>query len=175
MKQKILSNVFMLLMLLTNFGGFGCTDTSSKDPEKTEATTESTSLINLCALLTPNDIKQTLRTSVNAGEANNEALGQCSWTATEDSKLVVLLTLEKAALQSFEDFVWNFGEEFGGENPPHEEFHPVDIASSDWSMYDAKQHMVRTFKNENVLEVSAPSMEEAAIVTLAKLAMGRLP
>ena len=175
MKQKNWFNILVLLMLLTNSGGVGCSDTSSTEPENIENTTENTSQINLCVLLTPNDIKQTLGASVNAGEANNEALGQCSWAATEDSKLVVLLTLEKAALQSFEDFVWNFGEEFGGENPPHEEFHPVDIASSDWSMYDAKQHMVRTFKNENVLEVSVPSMEEAAIVTLAKLAMGRLP
>jgi hypothetical protein len=42
-------------------------------------------------------------------------------------------------------------------------------------MYVAEEHMVRAFRGDEVLEVSAAGAEEAQVVDLATRAMGRLP
>ena len=130
--------------------------------------------VDLCALLTADEIEGALGERPGAATPGEEALGQCTWAATEGDDPLVVLTLERAVLSSFDDFVAAFGEEFGGEDPPRDQFHPVD-GVGDWAMFLADDHMVRAFRGDRVLELSAPGAEEARIVELAKIAMGRLP
>ena len=126
---------------------------------------------DLCSLLTASDIEESLGRRVGDPTPGNEGLGQCAWGPDAS----VLLTLETASLKSFDDFVVAFGEEFGGEDPPRERFHPVDDVGGDWAMYVADRDMVRTFLGRQVLEVSSVGAEEAHIVVLANRAMSRLP
>ena len=139
----------------------GSTETSS-EPADTRA--------DVCALLTASDIEEATGTAAGDAQPGDEGLGQCSWG---DS--VVVLTLERGVLGSFDEFVADFGDEFGGEDPPRDEYHPVDGVPGDWAMYVAEEHMVRAFRGDQVLEVSAPSAEEAQVVDLAARAMARLP
>lgn len=130
---------------------------------------------DLCALLTASDIEEALGAAAGSSAAGDEALGRCTWAAADGSGNAVVLTLENAVLGSFDEFVTAFGEEFGGENPPRDEYHPVEGVPGDWAMYVAEEHMVRAFRGEHVLEVSAPAAEEEQVVDLATRAMGRLP
>lgn len=124
---------------------------------------------DLCALLTATDIEEALGAAAGDPAAGDEALGQCAWGNA------VVLTLDKAVLGSFDEFVTDFGDEFGGEDPPRDEYHPVDGVPGDWAMYVAEEHTVRAFRGDHVLEVSAPGAEEEQVVDLATRAMGRLP
>ena len=156
---------FAFAALIAGCGGggdsSGSTETSS-EPADARA--------DLCALLTASDIEEATGTAAGDAQPGDESLGQCSWG---DS--VVVLTLERAVLDSFDDFVADFGEEFGGEDPPRDEYHPVDGVPGDWAMYVAEEHMVRAFRGDQVLEVSVPSAEEEQVVDLAARAMARLP
>lgn len=125
---------------------------------------------DLCALLTESDIEEVLGAAPGAPSPGDEGLGECSW-GTGPS---VVLSLEEASLSSFDDFVYEYGVEFGGENPPRDRFHPVD-GIGDWAMYVADDHMVRAFRGDEVLEVSSSGAEEEQVVDLAKRAMSRLP
>ncbi len=136
---------------------------------------------DLCALLTSADIEAALGTSAGESTSGDDGKGQCSWATADGSGTLVVLTLERADLDSFDEFVANFGEEFGGEDPPPEEYHPVAGVAGDWAMYVAEEHMVRAFRGDDVLEVSSPSVpsvpsvEEAQVVDLAARAMANLP
>lgn len=144
--------------------------------ESTDTSTEAAEpRADLCALLTASDIEEALGKTAGDPEPGDEGLGQCSWASAESGEPVVVLTLEKAVLDSFDEFVADFGEEFGGEDPPRDEYHPVDGVPGDWAMYVAEEHMVRAFRGDQLLEVSSPSAEEAQVVDLATRAMGRLP
>ena len=140
----------------------------------TEEAVEAAPAVDLCGLLTAAEVEQVLGTRPGEPEPGEEALGQCTWASPGGEGPLVVLTLDKAVLHSFDDFVAAYGEEFGGEDPPRDRFHPVE-GLGDWAMYRADDHMVRTFRGDRVLEVSAPSAEEAQVVELAKLAMSRLP
>ncbi len=142
------------------------TDTSS-EPADARA--------DLCALLTASDIQEALGKTAGDPQPGDEGLGQCSWASAESGDPVAVLTLERAVLGSFDEFVTDFGEEFGGEDPPRDEYHPVDGVPGDWAMYVAEEHTVRAFRGDQVLEVSSPSAEEEQVVDLATRAMGRLP
>jgi hypothetical protein len=140
-----------------------------------EASPEAAPRADLCVLLASTDIEQVLGASPGAPQAGDDDLGQCVWEAADGSGTLVELTLDEALLGSFDEFVTAFGEEFGGENPPRAEYHPVDGVPGDWAMYVAEEHMVRAFRGEHVLEVSSPAAEEAQVIDLATRAMGRLP
>ncbi len=158
-------------LLLSGCGGGGdsmeSTDTSTDAAPETRA--------DLCALLAAADIEEALGAAAGDPQSGDEGLGQCAWAAADGSGTVVVLTLENAVLGSFDEFVTDFGEEFGGENPPPDEYHPVDGVPGDWAMYVAEEHMVRAFRGGHVLEISSASAEEAQVVDLATRAMGRLP
>ena len=126
---------------------------------------------DLCSLLTASDIEESLGRLVGGPTPGDEGIGQCAW-GTDPS---VLITLETASLQSFDDFVVAFGEEFGGEDPPRERFHSVDNVGGDWAMYVADRDMVRAFRGGQVLEVSSVGAKKAQVVDLATRAMSRLP
>ncbi len=130
---------------------------------------------DLCALLTASDIEEALGKTAGDPQPGDEGLGQCSWASSEGGETVAVLTLERAVLGSFDEFVTDFGEEFGGEDPPRDEYHPVDGVPGDWAMYVAEEHMVRAFRGDQLLEVSSPSAEEAQVIDLATRAMDRLP
>jgi len=145
--------------------------------ESTDTSTEAAELrADLCALLTASDIEEALGTTAGDPQPGaDEGLGNCSWASAEGGDPVAVLVLEKAVIGSFDEFVADFGEEFGGEDPPRDEYHPVDGVPGDWAMYVAEEHLVRAFRGDRLLEVSAPSAEEAQVVDLATRAMARLP
>jgi len=157
--------------LIAGCGGGGDSssgmDTSSEPADAPRA--------DVCALLTASDIEEVTGAAVGDPQPGDEGLGQCSWASAESGDSVVVLTLERAVLDSFDEFVADFGDEFGGEDPPRDEYHPVDGVPGDWAMYVAEEHMVRAFRGAQELEVSAPSAEEAQVVDLAARAMARLP
>ncbi len=130
---------------------------------------------DMCALLTSADIEAALGTAAGEPASGDEGKGQCTWGAADGSGSLVVMTLERAGLDSFDEFVADFGEEFGGEDPPREEYHTVEGVPGDWAMYVAEDHMVRAFRGGDVLEVSSPSAEEAQVVDLAARAMANLP
>ena len=123
-------------------------------------------------MLTAEDIEQALGRAPGASSEGDEALGQCSWAADGGEGSAVVLTLERAALSSFDDFVAAFGEEFGGEDPPRERFHPVEELG-EWAMYLADDDMVRVFRGDIVLEVSSSGADEEQVVDLARRAVAR--
>ena len=156
--------------LVAGCGGGG--DSSSgadTSPEPADAGAD------VCALLTASDIEEATGTTAGDPQPGGEGLGQCSWASAESGDPVAVLTLARAVLDSFDEFVADFGEEFGGEDPPRDEYHPVDGVPGDWAMYVAEEHMVRAFRGDQVLEVSSPSAEEEQVVDLAARAMARLP
>lgn len=160
-------------LFLSGCGGGG--DSMESTNTSSEAPAEAEPRVDLCALLTNEDIEEALGASAGQAQPGDEELGQCAWTAADGSGVLVALTLEDALLGSFDEFVEAFGVEFGGENPPRDEYHPVDGVPGDWAMYVADEHMVRAFRGEHVLEVSAPAAEEVQVIDLAARAMGRLP
>ena len=170
MKHSNARRLFYSLAFAALIAGCGGGGDSSSSTETSSEPADAQA--DVCALLTASDIEEV--TGAAAGDAQpgdgDEGLGQCSWG---DS--VVVLTLERAVLDSFDEFVADFGEEFGGEDPPRDEYHPVDGVPGDWAMYVAEEHMVRAFRGDQVLEVSSPSAEEAQVVDLAARAMARLP
>lgn len=131
--------------------------------------------VNLCSLLTGDDIQEVLDDIPGDPEPGDEMLGQCTWRSATEPETLVVLTLEEAVLDSFDDFVTQYGVEFGGENPPRDEYHPVEGVPGDWAMYVAEDHMVQAFRGDYVLEVSAPGAEEQQVIDLAARAMERLP
>ncbi len=162
-----LTTIPFILALATSLGCGGSepsggTDAPAPDPEPRA---------DLCSLLTASDIEESLGKLAGDPAPGDEGLGQCAW----GSEPAVRLTLETASLSSFDDFVVVFGEEFGGEDPPREQFHPVDGVGGDWAMYVAEHDMVRAFRGGQVLEVSSVGAEEAQVVDLATRAMARLP
>ena len=160
--------------LVVGCGGGG--DSMESTEPSTEATEVAEPGADVCALLTAADIEEALgRTAGDPQPGADEGLGHCSWASAEGGDPVVVLILEKAALGSFDEFVAAFGEEFGGEDPPRDEYHPVDGVPGDWAMYVAEDHMVRAFRGDQLLEVSSPSAEEAQVIDLATRAMDRLP
>lgn len=140
-----------------------------------EAAPDAEPRADLCALLTGADIEDALGAAAGEPQPGEDALGECTWATSDGSATQVHLTLDKAMMGSFDEFVTDFGEEFGGENPPRDEYHPVDGVPGDWAMYVAEEHLVRAFRGDHVLDVSAPSAEEAQVVDLATRAMARLP
>ena len=163
--------------LIAGCGGGGDGDSMEATESSTEAT-EATEVAgaDVCALLTASDIEEALGTTAGDPQPGaEEGLGNCSWASAEGGDPVAVLVLEKAVLGSFDEFVAAFGEEFGGEDPPRDEYHPVDGVPGDWAMYVAEEHMVRAFRGDQVLEVSSPSAEEEQVVDLAARAMARLP
>jgi len=170
MKARRLFYSLIVTALIAGCGGGGDSSSgagTSNEPADTRA--------DLCALLTASDIEDATGALAGDPHPGDEGLGQCSWAAAESGELVVVLTLDRAVLDSFDEFVAAFGEEFGGEDPPRDEYHPVDGVSGDWAMYVAEEHMVRAFRGDRVLEVSSPSIEEEQVVDLAARAMARLP
>ena len=158
--------------LIAGCGGGGDGDSM----EATEPATEVAAGVDVCALLTASDIEEALGTTAGDPQPGaDEGLGNCSWASAEGGDPVAVLVLEKAVIGSFDEFVADFGEEFGGEDPPRDEYHPVDGVPGDWAMYVAEEHLVRAFRGDRLLEVSAPSAEEAQVVDLATRAMARLP
>lgn len=156
----------------------GCGGGGGGSTENTETAGESAAADprpDLCALLTAADIDEALGAQAGDPVSGAEALGHCSWPSADGGDAVAVLTLERATIRSFDDFVADFGEEFGGEDPPRDEYHPVDGVPGDWAMYVAEEHMVRAFRGDHVLEVSSPGADEAQVVDLATRAMGRLP
>ncbi len=165
--------MFCLLAVATLVAGCGGGGDSM---ESTDTSTEAAEpRADLCALLTASDIEEALGKTAGDPQPGDEELGQCSWASADGGETVAVLILEKAALGSFDEFVAAFGEEFGGEDPPRDEYHPVDGVPGDWAMYVAEEHMVRAFRGDQLLEVSSPSAAEAQVVDLATRAMGRLP
>ena len=156
-------------LLLAGCGGGG--DSTPEPKSEPDAPARA----DLCVLLTASDIEDALGKNAGEPEPGDEALGQCTWPASDGGDPVAVLTLERAVLGSFDEFVEEFGEEFGGENPPQDEYHPVDGVPGDWAMYVAEEHMVRAFRGDNVLEVSSAGADEAQVIDLATRAMGRLP
>ena len=173
MKQSNARRLFYLLAvgaLVAGCGG-GSDSSSSTDTASEPADARA----DLCALLTASDIEEALGQTAGDPQPGDEGLGHCSWSSSEGGETVAVLTLERAVLRSFDEFVADFGEEFGGEDPPRDEYHPVDGVPGDWAMYVAEEHMVRAFRGDHVLEVSSASAEETQVVDLATRAMGRLP
>jgi len=153
----------------------GCGSGSETDSAEPEAADSAPSRPDLCALLTASEIEEALGQAPGAAEPGDEDLGQCTWSSADGSGTSVSLTLDEASLDSFDQFVFDFGEEFGGENPPPEEYHPVDGVSGDWAMYVTEEHLVRAFRGDHELHVRAPGAEEAQVIDLAAKAMQRLP
>jgi len=156
--------------LVAGCGGGGDSSSgtdASPEPADTRA--------DVCGLLTATDIEEAMGMTAGDPQPGDEGLGHCSWASAESGDPVAVLTLERAVLDSFDEFVADFGEEFGGEDPPRDEYHPVDGVPGDWAMYVAEEHMVRAFRGDQVLEVSSPSAEEEQVVDLAARAMARLP
>lgn len=160
-------------LVVSGCGGGGGSMESTESPA--EAAPDAQPRADLCALLTGADIEAALGAAAGDPQPGDLALGECTWAASDGSETRVHLALGQATLSSFDEFVADFGEEFGGENPPHDEFHPVDGVPGDWAMYVAEEHMVRVFRGDHVLEVSSPSAEESQVVDLATRAIARLP
>ena len=177
MKIRILQNpvyILTLATIVTLYSSVGCGGGESTGGSE-RAAESAPPRADLCALLTSADIEAALGTAAGEPAPGDDGKGQCTWGAADGSGTLVVLTLERAGLDSFDEFVADFGEEFGGEDPPREEYHPVEGVPGDWAMYVAEDHMVRAFRGDDVLEVSAPSVEEAQIVDLAARAMAKLP
>ncbi len=179
MKFLILHNpayTLALAIIVTLFSSVGCGGGESTGGAEPAASAPPRA--DLCALLTSADIEAALGTAAGEPAPGDDGKGQCTWGAADGSGTLVVLTLERAGLDSFDEFVADFGEEFGGEDPPREEYHPVEGVPGDWAMYVAEDHMVRAFRGDDVLEVSSPSVpsvEEAQVVDLAARAMANLP
>jgi hypothetical protein len=183
MKFLILQNsvyILALTAIVTLFSSVGCgggESTGGAEPAAQSAPPRA----DLCALLTSADIEAALGTASGEPAPGDAGKGQCTWGTADGSGALVVLTLQRAGLDSFDEFVADFGEEFGGEDPPREEYHPVEGIPGDWAMYVAEEHMVRAFRGDDVLEVSSPSapsvpsVEEAQIIDLATRAMANLP
>ena len=157
---------------------WGCGGGGEESAGGAEPAASAPARADLCALLTSADIEAALGASAGESTSGDDGKGQCSWATADGSGTLVVLTLERADVGSFDEFVANFGEEFGGEDPPREEYHPVEGVAGDWAMYVADEHMVRAFRGDDVLEVSSPSVpsvEEAQVVDLAARAMANLP
>lgn len=172
MKHSNARRLFYALAVAALIAGCGGGDSSSSTDTSSEP---ADARADLCALLTASDIEEALGKSAGDPHPGDEGLGHCSWASADGDDPVVVLTLERAVLGSFDEFVAAFGEEFGGEDPPRDEYHPVDGVPGEWAMYVAEEHTVRAFRGDNVLEVSSPSAEEAQVIDLATRAMSRLP
>ncbi len=173
MKHSNARRMFYSLAIAALVAGCGGGDDSSSSTDTPSEPADARA--DLCALLTASDIEEALGKTTGDPQPGDEGLGQCSWASSEGGEPVAILTLERAVLGSFDEFVAAFGEEFGGEDPPRDEYHPVDGVPGDWAMYVAEEHMVRAFRGDRVLEVSSPTAEETQVVDLATRAMGRLP
>lgn len=177
MMQNARSNLYALTAVAVTaaFMVAGCG--GGDQPMETEeaAPEEMAPGVDLCSLLTSNDIEEVLDDIPDDPQPGDEMLGQCTWPSATESGTLVVLTLEEAVLDSFDEFVTQYGVEFGGENPPRDEYHPVEGVPGDWAMYVAPDDMVQAFRGEYVLEVSAPGAEEEQVIDLASRAMERLP
>ena len=133
----------------------------------------STPAVDLCGFLTAADIEEVLGTSPGEPEGGTEGMGECTWAAADGSGSLVRLSLDEALLDSFDDFVMEFGEEFGGENPPEDRFHPVE-GLGDWAMYVADDSAIRVFRGDRELEVRSEAAEgdEETLKALAERAVG---
>jgi hypothetical protein len=158
------------LAALVGCGGSGAPEesaTPSAEPETSAAR------VDVCGFLTSADIEEVLGTAPGEPQPGDEGLGECSWSAADGSGSLARLILDEATLTSFDDFVMEFGEEFGGENPPRERFHPVE-GLGDWAMYVADDSAIRVFRGDKMLEVrsEAANGDEDTLEALAGKAVG---
>lgn len=163
-------SILVVFSLVVACGGGGAPGESAASSGEAEP---SAPAVDVCGFLTPADIEEVLGTAPGEPEAGDEGMGECSWSAADGSGSLVRLTLDGAILHSFDDFVMDYGEEFGGENPPRELFHPVE-GLGDWAMYVADDSAIRVFRGDEVLEVrsEAAKGDEDLLTTLAERAVG---
>lgn len=154
------------------FAALACGGGDSSTPPREE--TAAPPSVDLCGLLTPTDIEDAIGTSVGEPTSGTEGKGQCTWPKADGSGAAVVLVLDDADFDSFDDFVTDFGVQFGGENPPRDRFHPVE-GLGDWAMYQGDDDMVRVFVDDEELDVTANGAEEAQIADLAGRAIARMP
>lgn len=164
--------VFALVSALLIVVGCGGGDSSGTDVSS-EAPAEAPARVDVCSLLTSEDIEQVLGAAPGAPSPGDEGRGECIWPEAAGTAMMVGITLDDGTLDSFDEFVTDFGEEFGGENPPPDEYHAVEGVPGDWAMYVAEEHTVRAFSGGDEVRIEVPGAEEAQVVELASRAMGR--
>lgn len=174
MRSSFLPSVIGILMLVSlvfvaGCGGGGAPGESSAPSVEAEARAPA---VDVCAFLSAADIEDVLGTAPGEPEPGSDDLGECSWAAADGSGSLVHLSLDEALLDSFDDFVMEFGRDFGGENPPRDRFHPVE-GLGDWAMYVGDDSAIRVFRGDRELEVRSEAAKgnEETLKALAERAV----
>ncbi|HXV62599.1 MAG TPA: hypothetical protein VEK15_18005 [Vicinamibacteria bacterium] len=127
--------------------------------------------VDVCSFLTAAEIEDVLGLAPGEPQRGSEGIASCTWAAPDGSGSLVQLVLRETTLGSYEDFVFEYGEEFGGENPPRDRFRPLE-GPGDWSMYVADDNAIRVFRGEEELRVisEAEEADEEILIDLAEKA-----
>ncbi|HSF17892.1 MAG TPA: hypothetical protein VLK65_20305 [Vicinamibacteria bacterium] len=152
-----------ILAIISSCGGGAPRETSSEAPHPG---------VDVCSFLTAAEIEEALGRAPGEPRPGSEGITSCTWAAPDGSGSLVQLVLRNTTLSSYEDFVSEYGEEFGGENPPRDRFRPLE-GPGDWSLYVADDNAIRVFRGEEELTVisEAAEKDEEVLMDLAEKAV----
>lgn len=161
--MKLIS-VAALALAFTDCGGTG-----APPPEPAPKAVASPAS-NLCNLLTTEEITGVMGAS--PGEPSPEPDG-CSWASSEGADPLVRLSLSPSTLPSYDDFVAEYGREFGGENPSKEYYRPIE-GLGNWALYRTTGDVLEVHTGERMLSVTVRPASQELAVSLAEKAVSRL-
>jgi hypothetical protein len=158
------------LLLLTGCGGSepppAETETETSAPEPAPAATT-----DVCALVTAEEIQEVLGEAPGAPEASSAGLGGCRWPSASSSATLLEMSVAPTSLKSYDDFVADYGREFGGENPSKEYYRPHE-GVGDWALYRKDDGVLQVYVGDRMLQIVAPEEKSVAI---AAMALSRFP
>jgi hypothetical protein len=84
------------------------------------------------------------------------------------------VTVSPSTLESYDDFVAEYGREFGGENPSKEYYQPVEGLAA-WALYRTSGDVLEVYTGDRMLGVTVRPVSKEHAVSLAEKAIARLP
>lgn len=146
----------------------GCS--GSDAPPESAPKAEAAPASNRCNLLTAEEISAVMGASPGEPSAGSEG---CSWPSGGGGDPLVQVSVSRSTLKSYDDFVAEYGREFGGENPSKEYYQPVE-GLGDWGLYRTSGEVLEVHSGDQMLAVSVRPASREHAEALAAKALPRL-
>ena len=156
-----------VVVLIAVFSGCGGSEAPPEPAPKAEAPPAA----NLCNLLTADEIAEVMGAAPGEPTADSEG---CAWPSAGGGDPLVELSMSRSTLKSYDDFVAEYGREFGGENPSKEYYQPVE-GLGDWGLYRTTGDVLEIHSGDRMLAMIVRPASRANAEALAGKALPRLP
>jgi hypothetical protein len=157
-------SVLALVVVISSCGG-------SEAPPESAPKAEAPPAANLCNLLTSEEISDVMGTAPGEPAADSDG---CAWPSSGGGEPLVEVSVSRSSLKSYDDFVAEYGREFGGENPSKEYYQPVE-GLGDWGLYRTSGDVLEVHSGDRMLAVIVRPASRENAEALAGKALPRLP